>query len=166
MVCTFCKYSSTFIQASKLSIRQALNKYTLGSWFYTNDELELSFKKKEAKVDITRLVKPASFIVNSITPKLVITTYTNGKSFSEVTYTFIIERKYNTLLDTLIIPVILQGALFIVILIVPIPFREKIDHYLTLLLTLSVYLQTMSDTLPHGDYANRTLVEGLVMNLF
>jgi hypothetical protein len=50
--------------------------------------------------------------------------------------------------------------------VVPIPFGEKISHYMTMLLMLTVYLTILMDILPASTTQNKTLGEHAVIVMF
>lgn len=58
------------------------------------------------------------------------------------------------------------GGLFLIITIIPIPFLEKISHYMTMMLMITVQLTILQDILPSSAADNKTKGEEIVMLIF
>ena len=113
-----------------------------------------SFDASEVKIQILEGVEFGdTFQEHSLWKVLSKTFEIDNENFyeSRITFTFVLQRKPMYYVTSILLPVVLLGALIIVVFLIPAESGEKIGYSITVLLAMSVFLSIISTILPRNS---------------
>ncbi|XP_028513701.1 neuronal acetylcholine receptor subunit alpha-3-like, partial [Exaiptasia diaphana] len=129
---------------------------TFGSWTYDNRLLQME-QVHETHVKTEKFVVNGDWNIRDITIKKQQIKYICCKHpFSDITYTFILDRKPNYHVMYLIVPCVIISLLSLLSFVLPPDCGERVGLSITTLLAMSVYLLIMSEIIPEtSDFVPR-----------
>ncbi|XP_048585638.1 neuronal acetylcholine receptor subunit alpha-3 isoform X2 [Nematostella vectensis] len=145
--------SSCKLDITKFPFDSQTCSMTFGSWTYDNRLLSMDLLDKQYS-HTERYVENGDWSLRKVETRRYLLNYTCcPHPFSDVTFTFYLDRKPTYHILYLIVPCVVIAALSVVNFLLPPDCGERIGLCITILLAMSVYLLLVSNILPEtSDY--------------
>uniref|UniRef100_A0A0R3WJX5 Neur_chan_LBD domain-containing protein n=1 Tax=Hydatigena taeniaeformis TaxID=6205 RepID=A0A0R3WJX5_HYDTA len=124
----------------------------LGSWTYTNKEVELQFYVNQTNIDLSDYVKSGmwDFVEGPVSSTHRRGSVSNRPTTARLTFKIVLRRKPLFYITNIIIPCVLISILGVCVFCLPADAGEKITLSISILVTLVVYMILVSKILPAG----------------
>ncbi|XP_048761401.1 neuronal acetylcholine receptor subunit alpha-9-like [Ostrea edulis] len=123
---------------------------TFGSWIHTKSEIDM-FSKSETG-DLTSFIVDQEWIVVSLQAAKITELFNCcDEPFSSILYKLVIKRKATFYIITMILPFFALTMLSIAGFVLPLNSHEKIAFHMDIVLTVTVFLLLIHDTLPSSS---------------